>query len=224
VEVVTVPQGPWTLSGECLVGVIRPGVATRLPTGIHAVPGLRLILGARYDQSPVGPYLELAVCEPARSGGRVGMCVTTMVVNTVDARRGGRVNWGMPKELGSLDWSTDGDARTLTWAERGLTVRARPMGPPLPALVPFRSIQLGVGGPLSAPARLRGRARLARVEVELEADDPLAWTGGGHAGVIVSSARFVMGEACPAATPRVPRARTRPAPEPALAWAPDSGD
>jgi len=195
-----------------------------LPSGVHAVPGLRLIIGARYDQSPVGPYLELAVCEPARLGGRIGMCVTTMVVNTVEARRGGRANWGMPKQLGTLDWLADGDDRTLTWAERGLTLRARPIGPPLPTLVPFRSIQVGSGGPLSATARLRGRGRLARVEVDMGANDPLAWTNGGHVGIIVSSARFVMGEACPATTPRALRARTRPAPEPALAWAPDSGD
>ncbi len=221
---VNTPPGPWALSGECLVGVIRPGLAALLPTGLHAVPGPRLILGVRYDQSPVGPYLELAVCEPARSGGRIGMCVTTMVVSTVEARRGGRVNWGMPKALGTLDWSTDGEVRRLAWAERGLTLRATPVGPHLPALLPFRSIQVGSDGPLSATARLRGRARLARVEVVTEVDDPLAWMGGGHAGAIVSSARFVMGEACPAATPRAPRGRTRPAPEPALAWAPDSGD
>ncbi len=206
------------------MGVIRPGRNASLPNGLHALPGPRLIIGARYDQSPVGPYLELAVCEPARLGSRIGMCVTTMAVNTVEARRAGRINWGMPKELGTLDWSTDGDARTLTWSERALTVRATPVGPPLPALVPFRTVQGGPDGPLAATARLRGRARWARVEVDVAADDPLAWAGGRHGGVIVSSARFVMGEACPTPGPRVPRARTRPAPEPALAWAPDSGD
>jgi len=195
-----------------------------LPCDLHAVPGPRLILGARYDQSPVGPYLELAVCEPARLGGRIGMCVTTMAVNTVEARRSGRLNWGMPKEMATLDWAADGDARIVSWAERGITIRAVPIGPTLPALMPFRSIQVGADGPLAATARLRGRARLARVEVQLADDDPLAWTGGGHAGVIVSSARFVMGEACPAVRPQAPRGRTRPAPEPALAWAPDSGD
>jgi len=183
-----------------------------------------MLVGARYDQSPVGPYLELAVCEPARLGGRIGMCVTTMVVNSVEARRGGRVNWGMPKELGTLDWSAEGDVRILHWAERDLTLRATPIGPPLPALVPFRAVQGGFDGPAAATARLRGRARLARVRAEVDADDPLAWAAGAHLGAIVSSARLVMGEACPAPTPRAPRTLTRPAAEPALAWAPNRGD
>jgi len=183
-----------------------------------------MIVGARYDQSPVGPYLELAVCEPARLGGRIGMCVTTMVVNSVEARRGGRANWGMPKVLGTLDWSIDGDVRILRWADRDLTLRATPIGPPLPALLPFRTVQGGSGGPAAATARLRGRARLARVEAAVGADDPLAWTAGTHLGTIVSSARLVMGEACPPPTPRAPRHLTRPAAEPALAWAPNRGD
>lgn len=219
-----VPAGPWTLSGECLIGVLRPGLAAVLAEGLHALPGPRLVIGARYDQSPVGPYLELAVCEPARAGAHIGMCVTTMVVNTVEARRGGRVNWGMPKALGTLDWRSDGEARVLRWAERGVSLRATPVGPPLPALVPFRTIQMGSGGPLAATGRLRGRSRLARVEMVTDADDPLAWTAGGHPGAVVSSARLVMGEACPATSPLVRRVCTRPAPEPALALAPDPGD
>lgn len=212
------------LSGECFAAVIRPGLAADLPAGLHALPGPRMVVAARYDQSPVGPYLELAVCEPARRGGHVGMCATTMIVNSAESRRAGRAKWGMPKELGTLDWEADGGARSLTWVDRGLTIRAVPIGPPLPTLVPFRTIQVGSDGPSAATARLRGRARLARVGVEMEAGDPLGWIGGGHLGVIVSSARLVMGEACPAPTHRMPLVRTRPAPEPALALAADSGD
>ncbi|MGI9022528.1 MAG: hypothetical protein ACR2HV_04730, partial [Acidimicrobiales bacterium] len=74
------PAGPWALCGECVVAAIRPGTATVLPEGVHAVPGPRLMLAARYDQSQVGPSLALAVCEPARVGARFGLCVTTMVV------------------------------------------------------------------------------------------------------------------------------------------------
>ena len=49
---------------------------------------------------------------------RIGICVTTMVVTSVDARLGGRVNWGFPKELGTVSWLEEGDDRILRWEER----------------------------------------------------------------------------------------------------------
>jgi len=203
---------------------VRPGLAAGLPPGLHAVPGPRLVLGVRYDQSPVGPYLEFAVCEPARLGARIGFCVTTMVVSTVEARRGGRVNWCLPKELGTLDWTTDGDTRILHWADRGITLRATPVGPPLPTLVPFRLFQSGTDEPMAATARLKGRGRLARVRVEVSGDDPLAWAAGSHAGTVVSSARLVMEEATGGWRSRAAARCARPAAEPALAWSGDPGD
>jgi len=202
-----------------VIGVARHRSVGALPAGLHRVPGPVLVVAARYDQSPVGPYIELAVSEPARLGARVGMCVTTIVVTTADARRTGRANWGMPKELGTIDWFEDGDARGLRWVERDIVVRGVPVGPPLPALVPFRSLQHR-----AAAARLRGLARLAKVHVEVPDDDPLAWATGRHAGFVVSSARLVMGEAKPAVSSRPPRPARRPAPEPALSWARRAGD
>ena len=218
------PAPPWALSGECLVAAVRPGFSPVLPLGLHAVPGPRLVLAARYDQSPVGPYLEVAVCEPARQGARVGLCVTTMVVNTVEARRGGRVNWCLPKELGTLDWSQEGETRIVRWAERELTLRATPVGPALPTFVPFRLLQSGADEPTNAIARLKGRGRIARVEVEVPEGDPLAWSAGAHAGTVVSSARLVMGAATKGRVPRIPAPCARPVAEPALSWGGDPGD
>ncbi|MFN2608789.1 MAG: acetoacetate decarboxylase family protein [Acidimicrobiales bacterium] len=217
--------GRWALSGECVVGVVghRSG-GESLPSDLHRVRGPSLVVAARYDVSPVGPYLELAVSEPARLGASIGMCVTTIVVTTADARRGGRANWGMPKELGSLDWFEEGDVRGLRWVERDVVLRGTPVGPPLPTLVPFRSLQHRVDGPVAAAASLRGLARMAKVEVEVADGDPLAWTAGRHAGAVVSSARLVMGEAHPAPGPRRPRPARRPALEPALSWGPQAGD
>ena len=37
----------------------------------------------------MGPYRELAVGQPACLGARLGMCMTTMVVTSVDSRLGG---------------------------------------------------------------------------------------------------------------------------------------
>ena len=68
------------------------------------------------------------MAEPARLGARLGLCITTMVVNSVDSRLGGRVNWGLPKELGTLRWLADDDERTLRWEERDIVVAGRPSG------------------------------------------------------------------------------------------------
>ena len=218
------PPGPWSLAGEFVVAVVRGRASgSSLPAELHRVPGPGLLLAARYDESPVGPYLELATSEPARLGTRVGMCVTTMVVTTPEARLGGRANWGLPKELGTLDWSSDGDARVVRWLERDVVVRATPIGPPLPTLVPFRTLQRRFDGPVASTARVSGRARTARVEVSVAPGDPWLPLAGTHLGAVFSSARLVMGEAR-AAAPRQPRRRTSRVPEPALSWDSHQGD
>jgi hypothetical protein len=85
-----------------------------------------MIAGAHYTDSPVGPYLELCIAEPARLGARPGFCLTTAAVNVADARVGGVLNWGFPKELATLRWSQDGDHRSLWWEERGIGLRGQP--------------------------------------------------------------------------------------------------
>ena len=81
------------------------------------MPGPAVIIAARYQASPVGPYSELLVAEPARVGLRPGWCVTNGVVDSSAARVGARLNWGFPKELGSLVWEFEGNQRELRWVE-----------------------------------------------------------------------------------------------------------
>lgn len=193
----------------------RPG---ELPEGVRPLPGPVSISGSRFDDSPVGPYRELAVGRLARIGARVGMCMTTMVVTSVDARLGGRVNWGFPKELGTLVWLDDGEGRVLRWEERSIVLRASPVGPPLPVLLPLRALQRRADGPVSVRGHARGRGRVARIEVEVPPDDPLAGLAGSHHGLIVSGMRLVMNPARrPVGLAATLRAPLR-APEPALSW------
>lgn len=187
------PVAPWAMTGESLVALTRSAQPLGpMPVGVQRVPGPCLVVAVRYDGSPVGPYLELAVGEPARLGLRPGWCFTTMVVDSAESRLGGRANWGFPKDLGSLVWEADGDERSLRWVERGVTVRGAPGRFALPALVPVRALQRRADGPVVVPGRLRGRAHLANVEVEAPAGDPLAPIAGAHRGVHVASMRFTV--------------------------------
>jgi len=185
---------PWVLTGSSIVGLARcPAVLGAVPPGVQRVPGPALVVAVRYDGSPVGPYLELAVGEPARLGLRVGWCMTTMVVDSADSRVDGRANWGFPKEVGTLVWDDAGDgARSLRWVERSITVTGTPARVRLPVLVPVRALQRRSDGPVVVPGRLRGLARLASVTVDAPADDALAPLTGRHRGMVVDSTRFVV--------------------------------
>src|SRR5687768_13416895 len=130
------PDAPWALVGECMIGVVHGAGrrSDRMPVGVSPLPGPGLVAALRYTDSPVGPFLELAVMEPARLGLRLGMCVTTSVVSAPPARVGGRLGWGFPRELGRLSWTADGDERRLTWEDRDLEVRGVPGRSRLPLL------------------------------------------------------------------------------------------
>ena len=189
-----------------------------LPEGLRHIPGPCQLVAARHDDSPVGPYRELAVGEPARLGARLGLCITTMAVISVDSRLGGRVNWGFPQELGTLVWLDEGDDKVLRWEEREVVVRATPIGPPLPVLLPLRAFQRRADGLVSVRGYARGRGRVARIEVTVPDDDPLAGLAGPHKGVTVAGMRLVVNPARrPVGLTATLRAPLR-APEPALSW------
>lgn len=148
----------------------------------------------RYDDTPVGPYLELTVVVPARLGLRPGMCTVAMVVTSAEARLECRRSWGLPAELGNLQWSVspDGDERTLTWGERGLSFTGRAFGPSVFApLVPVRSVAWRPSGAVVLARRLRARVRPARCRVDVGAGDDLAWLAGPHPGMALAGARIV---------------------------------
>lgn len=214
----TAPHAPWSLTGECIVAWARwrGPRANELPGDLRALPGPCSITAARFESSPVGPYLELAVSEPARLGARPGMCITTMVVDSQDSRVGGRLNWGFPKEMGTLSWDGSGDERTLVWEERKVRVHAAPGGPSLPVFLPMRALQRRADGMVVVPGRLLGRARVSRIEVETAEGDALSGLAGRHRGLLVAGLKLVVDPARRpyglAATLRAPLR----APEPAL--------
>ena len=126
----TPPVAPWELAGECVVALVRSAAARPpLPAGLHPLPGPLVVTAARFTESPVGP-LPGALGGASRPGWGPGSgCASpSMVVDSAESRLGGRVNWGIPKELGTLRWLADGDDRTMAWEERDVVVRAVPCG------------------------------------------------------------------------------------------------
>ena len=154
-----------------------------------------MVTASRFTESPVGPYLQLAVAVPARLGGRLGWCVTHLVVDNQDARSGARLNWGFPAELGTLRWREDELEQELVWEDREVVVRGRGRGPRLPLAVPHRELQQRGDGPVMVPDRLLGMFRLASVRIQAFHGDALVTLAGRHLGTVVSGANRVMREA-----------------------------
>lgn len=218
------PHAPWSLAGECVLAWARwRGDRAPLPDGLHPLPAPCSLTAARFDDSPVGPYSELAVGEPSRLGARPGVCVTTIVVDSADSRLAGRVNWGFPCELGTLRWAGAGEERSLSWEERGVRVTAVPLGPTMPVVLPLRALQRRSDGLVVVPGWMRGRARVSRVDVETPDDDALAGLAGRHHGLLVAGLRLVLDPARRPSGLLAPLRAPLRAAEPALSWG-DPGD
>lgn len=180
------PHAPWALRGEVVVA---------------AASGPVFVYGVRYTDSPVGPYLEFGVAVPARIGLRPGLRSVLVVVSDAAAKVGCRLNWGLPAELGRLTWSVDGDERVLRWEERGVELRAVPVGVRVPAWLPVRGVQRRGDGPVLVPRRVTAMLRFARVSVSVgesvggdgvAGDDALAGLAGRHGGAVLTGARLLM--------------------------------
>jgi hypothetical protein len=204
------------MTGECVIALARRGKEHRapLPDGLHPVPGPAVVIAESYTRSPAGPYLAFAVAEPARLGGRIGLCFTTVAVNSPEVRVAGRHGWGFPAELGNLGWSSRAGERELVWLERGISIVGRSHRVAWPAIVPMRSLQHRDDGPVVANGWLRGLVHRAHVEMSVDDEDPLMWLAGRHAGASVSGLRVLMRPArhaeAPLPTPILRRPKAAP--------------
>jgi hypothetical protein len=189
-----VADPPWLLRGEGLLAwASRPrGYPPSLPPGLSPVPGPAAIVAMSYDDSPVGPYLELSVVVPARLGLRPGLSVVAMAVSSPEARIAVRRAWGLPADVAALRWEADGAEQVMAWPDRGLVLRGTRHRPGVAAVLPVRSLQWRDAAPVVLPRRLRARVSPARCEIEVaDADDPVAWAAGAHRGLAMQGARMV---------------------------------
>jgi len=178
----------WALLGEGVIAFCRrlPRRSMPIPPGLHAIPGPTVVLGERFIDSPVGPFISLAIGRPVRLGLRPGYFFGLSVLNNGEARRLGRRYWGFPHELGTLEWGSEGKRRSLIWEERGIELRFGVGRKPMPLLVPIRSLQQRSDGPVVVPSRLRATARRTPVDIHLLDDDPLISLIGRRPGFALS--------------------------------------
>lgn len=198
------PQPPWRMLGECVLAwvPVPPGLRSLLPDGVRALPGRAALVAVSYDDSPVGPFLELSLGLPARIGLRPGLCVVFQELSEPEARRAYRSAWGLPAGTGALSWQAEGAERVMRSDEMGLEVRGIPVGPSFPAVVPIRSVQRRVDGPVVLPRRFLALVRLSRTVVTLDAGpgnrvdrpagvDVFSAVAGAHPGAVMSGVRIV---------------------------------
>lgn len=124
---------PWRLAGHGYIIILSPSKkgsdgdppATRGAAGrMHPIGGPGILMALDYERTDAGAYREVlfvpgyvsvhtkggvAPHDRQRTADRAGIVirghtVSWIIVNTARSRDSGRANWGLPKELGSIDW------------------------------------------------------------------------------------------------------------------------
>lgn len=202
-----VAPAPWSVSGSALVwrSKATPAAREALPAALRDRARPLSVVGGmvRYDETPVGTYDEVFGVVISRLGRRVIGTVVFMAVDSPTSLVGGRTNWSMPKTLAKFEGQlTSGESMSAlgdTGAVWRVSANPHVVGPPLPVFSRARIVQEFPDGSLRA-CRLasRGRMRLAKVQVAVEADGLPAWlTPGSHGGAVISGMRFSLGDPRP---------------------------
>src|SRR5262245_34631566 len=105
---VTPPPKPWRMSGLLCTTTLRAdGDDPPLPPGRpQLVAGRRVVTLGRYLDGTLR-YDELVLGRLARRGLRVGLFVDHIWVDSRESVAGGRLFWGLPKELAEFSWTGD---------------------------------------------------------------------------------------------------------------------
>jgi hypothetical protein len=190
---------PWDTVLDAVVWFHRaaPGAADRLPRGLRGRPSLPVTVGAliRYRETPVGPYREVLASPVLLTGPRgPEASVPFIAVDSPASVVGGRENWALPKTLARFEWPDEPrggfelDAEGSGWSVHA-TVRPRARRLPLAAIGRNRQVT-PAGTEVTFDSRLRGRARLATVELETRGPTLPGWLRSGrHPAIVLDGAR-----------------------------------
>jgi hypothetical protein len=194
-----VPAAPWHSAIDALLWfhAATPAARAMLPEQLAARAGLPITIGGliSYRDGPVGPYGEVFGAPVMLRGGPLLSHVAFMAVDSELSLAGGRGNWALPKVLASFE-GDPGRPGTVAasgdgWALRVTTTARR-------RHVPFWGVltcaQVWQDGRVREFAvRMRGRARLARADVEHGDESSLTgWLAAGrHSAILISGTQDV---------------------------------
>lgn len=104
------PPPPWRARAEFWAGLFRCDRRAQLPAGLRPLLGARtrVVTLVRYLPGSALTYDELIIATPALLGARPGLAIEYIWVDSAASLWGGRRLWGLPKELATFTWDTDG--------------------------------------------------------------------------------------------------------------------
>ncbi len=195
---------PWHCRIEGVLWLQRatPAAAEALPTQLRSRVGFPITLGAfvRYLESPVGPYSEILASPRLIRGGAVRSHVPFIAVDSIPSVHAGRAHWALPKVLAEFKGFPLAPRQPLEATGPGWWVRATavPRGWTFPITLPLSGAQVRPDGNVAIfRSPVRARARLARVEVEVDPGSSMAtWLRTGrHLGLFTTAGRVDLGRA-----------------------------
>jgi Acetoacetate decarboxylase (ADC) len=194
-----IPAAPWQSTIEALLWAhaATPAAQAALAPCLAPRAGLPVTIGGliAYLDGPVGPYDEIFGAPVMLRGGALVSHVAFMAVNSQASVAGGRRNWALPKVLASFEREAAPPGRVVARAkdwEVQVTATVRPRRVPFAAA--FRCRQVWSDGlTREFTVRMRGRARLARVQVRHGAPSGLReWlVEGRHVALAITGTQHV---------------------------------
>ena len=181
------PGPPWHCRVRAVVWVQR--APSPLPSSFRYAGRVRPVtVGAVVDylESPVGPYREVFAGPLLRGTLLPVVNVPFIAVDSLPSVHGGRTHWALPKTVAAFSGDVeDGVATGDDWS---VAVQATARGPRLPVRGPLVNAQTGQRAVVS----LRGRGRLARVQVAAQGIVLGGWLGTGTHPGVVAEGRMVV--------------------------------
>jgi hypothetical protein len=191
---------PWETVADVVVWVHRAaaGAADALAPALRGRRTIPLTVGAfvRYRETPVGPYAEILAAPVLLAEAPLPPAsVPFIAVDSIPSILGGRAEWSLPKALARFAFAP-GTAQAVGDRWRvDARIRVRPRTIPLTLLLRDRQARPDGGSGL-VDVTIRGRARVGRVDVDVEGPTLPRWLlPGAHPALVVAGARMTFGAA-----------------------------